>query len=150
MTFEFGKIYEVNSEWKQYFDGFGKDCLGYYYVTPEEPISYEIQKCLVINKDKKGHPYFVLAIPFKFADCKLCSLSSTAELKLFKLTRLDAYDPRYDIVEIILVAKNEEEAKLLRVKDYWVSDSSKVITEYLGDYFGELPTGSIIMTKKDD
>lgn len=149
-VFEFGKIYEVNKEWKQYFDGFGDDCLGYYYVTPEDPnLRYEIQKCLVINKNKDVHPVFADAgIPFKFSDCKLCSLSSTVELKLFKLTRLEYYSC-YDTIEAVVIATSEEKALKIKL-DNWTENLSEIQVDYLGDYFGNLPANSIIITKEND
>lgn len=144
MAFEFNKIYEVNLEWKQYFDGFGDDCLGYYYVTPEDwNISYEIQECLIINKNKECHPNFVKAIPFKFSDCKLCSLSSTAELKLFKIVNLLPID--YEVEEAIIVETDEEAAAKLYIEDFPRSATRAI--EYLGDYYGKLKAGSVILSK---
>jgi hypothetical protein len=145
MAFEFGKIYEVNSEWKQYFDGFGNDYVGYYYVTPEDRnISYKIQKCIVINKNREHHPFCEASIPFNFSDCKLCSLSSTAELKLFKLTKYSTYT---DIIEAIVIAKNEEAATKLAIQELWEEEDGTEVY-YLGDYFGNLPANGIIMAKK--
>lgn len=144
MAFEFNKVYEVSAEWKQYFDGFGNDYLGYYYVTPEDPnISYDIQKCVVINKLKLQHPFFE-AIPFKFSDCKLCSLSSTAKLKLFKVVNKD-YVSAYEVEEAIVVETDEDAAANLNIEDLPASSAKKV--EYLGDYYGELKAGSVILSK---
>lgn len=145
MAFEFNKIYEVNLEWKQYFDGFGDDYVGYYYVTPEDPnLSYEIQKCVVINKNREYHPLTCEeGIPFKFSDCKLCSLSSTAELKLFKIVNLLPID--YEVEEAIIVETDEEAAAKLYIEDFPKSATRAI--EYLGDYYGKLKAGSVILSK---
>ena len=146
MAFEFNKIYEVNLEWKQFFDGFGDNYIGYYYVTPEDPnISYEIQKCVVINKNREYHPFTCEeGIPFKFSDCKLCSLSSTDELKLFKIVN-KSYPSAYEVEEAIVVETDEEAAANLDIEDFPKSATREI--EYLGDYYGKLKAGSVVLSK---
>jgi hypothetical protein len=144
MAFEFGKIYEVTSEWKQYFDSFGDNCLGYYYVTlANTKESGNIQTCVAVNKNKEVHPAFPYGIPFNFSDCKPCSLPSTAKLKLFRIVN-KSYPSSYEIEEAIVIETDEEAAYKLDIDDLPKSAEKEV--EYIGDYFGALKAGSVILS----